>query len=212
MENLSAIAFAVRKALSVQGISLSTGHTQQLAAAALGHQNLASYQASDDENSLSEALDIVLDMDRLQVRAIELGHDDSSFALALAVALRARFPHAQVHGDYENWLTDVQSHFELAIVNEEAVESEVAMTNGTFPRTNVELPWWETFDENDDLTYDFDGLVIVDQDPERAFYGDEIEVQATLTVKRLGRRLFGRRDVEVEYAGLSWLGEPSRKF
>lgn len=52
MSHLSALVFAVRQALSAQGQALSTGHAQQLAAAALGHNNLASYQASNDEAGL----------------------------------------------------------------------------------------------------------------------------------------------------------------
>lgn len=214
MENLSAVAFAIRKALSIHGIVLSIGHVQQLTAAALGYNNLAAYQASEDDGSLSEALDVVLDTNGLQARAIELGHDASEFTPEFAAVLRAYVPGIQIHSDYESWLTTVQNYFEFAIVDDDAVGSEVAMTNGTFPRTDVALSSWEEFDKNDrdSLTHTFQGLVIVDQDADRAFYGNEIEVQAILTVERLGCRLFGRRTVEVEYAGLRWVGEPSGRF
>lgn len=211
MAHLSTIAFAVRQAVSAHGISLSTGHAQQLVAAAFGHNNLASYQASGDDAGLPEASDIALDPERLQARATELGHDFSAIADALTTALQARFPGAELYDDHEAWLIDVQDHFERAIVDEDSVNSQVAMTNGTFPRTDVELPWWDTLDEYDgeDLSMDFEGLVSVDQDEDRVYWGHEIEVRATLTVERFGRRLFGRRHLEVERAKLRWLGEPS---
>lgn len=210
MAHLSAIAFAVRQSLSAQGITLTAGHAQQLAAAALGHNNLASYQASGDEDGLPAATDIVIDWERLQSRAAELGREGDMFALALTAVLKERFPAADIYGDHEAWLTDVQSDFERAIVVEDSVNSEVAMTNGTFPRTDVELPWWETLDEEDDvLSYDFEGVVKVDQDEDRTYWGHEIDVRAILTVERFGRRLFGRRRVEVEHAKLRWLGEPN---
>lgn len=214
MAHLSAIAFAVRQAVSAHGISLSTGHAQQLVAAALGHNNLASYQASGDDAGLPEASDIVLDPERLRVRATELGHDGSAFAQALISALQACFPDAELYDDHEAWLMDVQDHFERAIVDEDSVNSQVAMTNGTFPRTDVELPWWDTLDEydSDDLSVDFEGLVTVKQDEDRVYWGHEIEVRATLTVERFGRRLFGCRRVDVEHAKLRWLGEPNESL
>lgn len=214
MAQLSAVAFAVRNTISAQGISLSTGHAQQLVAAALGHNNLASYQASSDDIGLSKAVDIVLDSHRLQQRATELGHDPRVFARALTTALQSSFPDADIYDNHEAWLMDVQGHFELAIVNEESVSSEVAMTNGTFPRIDIDLPWWDTLDEHDGdtLTLDFDGLVTVDQDEERVYWGDEIDVRVTLTVESFGRRLFGHRRVDVEHAKLRWLGEPDHFF
>ncbi|WP_458762851.1 hypothetical protein [Cupriavidus basilensis] len=214
MAHLSPIAFAVRQTLSAQGVSLTTGHAQQLAAAALGHNNLASYQASGDDAGLPEATAIVMDRERLQARADELGLDGDAFALALSAVLQERFPDKAIYGEQEAWLTELQSDFERSIVNDDSVNSEVAMTNGTFPRTYIELPWWETLDEEDDdiLSYDFEGIVTVDQDEDRTYYGHEVDVRATLTVERFGRRLFGRGRVEVEFAKLQWLGEPNASF
>ncbi|MDB0566921.1 hypothetical protein AB6Q13_07630 [Ralstonia solanacearum] len=208
MTHLSAIAFAVRQAAAPQGIALSTGHAQQLVAAALGHNNLASYQASGDDVRLPEAADIVLDSERLHARAATLGHNGHAFVQALTAVLRARFPDAELYDDHEAWLMVVQSHFELAIVNDDSVESEVAMTNGTSPQVDVDLPWWDTLGEydGDDLSVEFESLVTVDQDEDRTYYGDEIDVHGTLTVERLGRRLFGSRSIDVEHAKLRWLG------
>ena len=214
MKQLSAIVFAVRRILAAKGIIISTGHAQQLATAALGHNNLSSYQASDDDAGLARASVIAFDVWRLHDRATRLGHDVSTFAQALSAALDAGFPDARIYSDQEDWLTDVQNHFELAIVNDGHIESEVAMANGTFPRIDIELPWWETLDDydGDDLSIEIEGVVTVDQDDDRAYYGHEIDVRAMLTVERFGRRLFGEYRLEVEKANLRWLGEPNPSF
>ena len=86
-------------------------------------------------------------------------------------------------------MTDVQNHFEPAIINDVHVESEVAMSTGTFPWIDIELPWSEKLDEYDGD--EIEGLVTVEQDDDRAYHGQEIEVRATLTLERFGRRLFG---------------------
>ncbi|HEM7880098.1 TPA: hypothetical protein U2L31_006548 [Burkholderia contaminans] len=214
MTQLSAVVFAVRRVLAAQGIPVSAGHTQQLATAALGHNNLASYQASNDDAGLALASIIAFDSERLFGRALQLGFDGAAFSQALAGELKARFPTARVYPDQEDWLSDVQSHFEIAIINDGHVESEVAMTNGTFPRIDIELPWWETLDEydGDTLSAEVEGPVTVDQDGDRAYYGHEIDVRATLTVERFGRRLFGEYHLDVEKASLRWLGEQNPSF
>ncbi|WP_254368782.1 hypothetical protein [Paraburkholderia phenazinium] len=179
-----------------------------------GTTNLASYRASTGGAGLPLPSVIVSNLGRLHDRATQLGYDGSAFAQTLFAALEMRFPVARTYSDNEDWLTDVQSHFELAIINDGHVESEVAMTNGTFPRIDIELPWWETLDEYDgnDLSTEIEGLVTVDQDDDRAYYGHEIDVRATLTVERFGRRLFGDDRLEVEKASLRWLGEPNPSF
>jgi hypothetical protein len=47
----------------------------------------------------------------------------------------------------------------------------------------IELPWRDILDEydGDDLSLDFEGLVTVDQDKDRAYYEHEVDVRATLT-------------------------------
>jgi hypothetical protein len=204
MAHLSAIAFAVRQALSAQGTSIPAGHTQQIIAAALGHNNLAAYQASGEDAQLPAAGEIVFDRLRLLARAEQLGYEGETVGQALLVAMQARFPGSRVYHDLDGWLSDVQSDVELDIVNSGHVESEVAMTNGTFPKTYIELSWWDSLEAftGDNLFEEFEGVVTVDQDRDRAYYGHEIDFSASLTIERLGQRLFGARTLEVERASL----------
>ena len=42
--------------------------------------------------------------------------------------------------------------------------------------------------------------------------GHEVEVSGSLSVERLGRRLFGRHRADVTRAKLRWMGEPSDRY
>ena len=210
MGNLSAISFAVRQALVAQGIHVSHGHVQQLLAASLGHNNLASYQASGEDARLKEANDIVVDYTNLSVRASRLGcalNTDELVYTSFQNELEQRIPHAQLHRSLEDYVSDLQNYVNDRIVNDDAVNSEVAMTNGWTPESEVELPYWDGgLDPNgtEDLNEELEGLVVVEQDPDRVFYGTQVEVKASLWVARPGRRLFGKRRVDVELAQLRW--------
>lgn len=210
MGNLSAISYAVRQSLAAEGVHVSNGHVQQLLVAGLGHNNLASYQASGEDARLQEADDIVVDRTDLSVRAGCLGcaaNVDELVHAALLVELKRRFPHAQLHRSLEDYVSDLQRYVDERIVNDDAVNSEVAMTNGWMPQSEVELPFWvDGLDPKgaNDLFEELEGLVVVEQDPDRAFYGTEIEVRASLYVSRPGRRLFGERRLDVERAQLRW--------
>lgn len=212
MVNLSAIAFAVRQALAVNGHHLSTGHAQQLVAAALGHNNLASYQSSGDDLGFDEARDIAIDSERLEKRAAELGHAEAELRTRIVEAIQARHVEASVHRDIETYLIDLQEFVDDRVVQNDTVNSEVAMTNGTFPIADLELPLWSDFDleTKDDINVELSGLVTVTQDDERVYWGHEVEVDATLYVERFGRVLFGKRQLTVERAQLRWNGEPTR--
>lgn len=210
MGNLSSISFAVRQALAAQGINLSNGHVQQLLVAGLGHNNLASYQASGEDARFEEADDIVVDYMNLLVRASCLGcaeNVDDLVHAAFWAELKRRLPRAQLHRSLEDYVSALQEFVDDRIINDDSVNSEVAMTNGWMPDSQVELPYWDGgLDPNDtgDLNEDLEGLVVVEQDTDRVFYGTQIEVKASLWVARLGRRFFGERRLDVERAQLRW--------
>jgi hypothetical protein len=211
MVNLSAIAFAVRQALAAQGHQLSAGHAQQLVSAALGHNNLASYQSSGDDPGLDEAHDIVIDTERLGKRAADLGHVEVELAKPIFEVLRARYDDATVYRNLESYLIALQEFVDVQAPLNDAVNSEVAMTNGTLPMANLEMPLWNDFDaeSSDDIHAEFSGLVTVSQDEDRVYWGHEVEVDAILDVERFGRMLFGARQLTVGRAQLRWMGEGS---
>lgn len=211
MVNLSAIAFAVRQALVAEGHQLSAGHAQQLVSAALGHNNLASYQSAGDDPGLDEAQDIVIDTERLEKRAAELGHAKAELAEPIFEVLQARYGDATVYRNLESYLIALQEFVDEQAPLDDAVNSQTSMTNGTFPEADLELPLWNDFDaeSSDDIHAEFSGLVTVSQDEDRVYWGHEVEVDAILDVERFGRMLFGARQFSVERAQLRWMGEGS---
>lgn len=211
MVNLSALAFAVRSSLAAKGHQLSAGHTQQLVSAALGHNNLASYQLSGDDPGLDEAHDIVIDIERLQKRVEELGHGEVELAEPIIVTLHARYANATVHRNLESYLIALQEFVDEQAPLDDAVNSQTSMTNGTFPEADLELPLWHDFDAESsaDICTEFSGVVTVSQDEDRVYWGHEVEVDAILEVERFGRMLFGARRFSVQRAQLRWMGEGS---
>lgn len=61
MANLSAISFHARKGFVTAGVSAKLSHVQELVAAALGHNTLASYQTASEDTALAGAAHVVLD-------------------------------------------------------------------------------------------------------------------------------------------------------
>lgn len=215
MVNLSAIAFAVRRTLSTEGTNLPLGHVQQLVAAALGHNNLASYQASGDDVALEHATNIVVDLPLLGAREEELGVLGLRPEL-LVYGLRERYQDAHVYKSLDDYVSDVQSQLNYSLPDNERVASEVAMTNGWMPVGEFELPFWNGFEEfggdEDDVSLELEGQVVVEQDPERVYYGHQVDVTLQLFIERHGRRGFGPLTYDVLGAGLRWIGEPADDY
>jgi len=126
---------------------------------------IASYQTSGEEPGLDEAQDIVIDTERLEQRATELGHDAALSREAIIEALHAPRKCCNLIALRE--FVDKQAQ-----LNDE-VNFQVAMTNATFPMADLELPLWREFDveSTDDISVEFRGLVTVAQDDER-IYGE----------------------------------------
>lgn len=204
----SSITFRVRQALAAQGIHLSAGHAQQLLAAGFGHNNLASMQASGDADRLDDAEDIVFDVEKFKERASDL--EAPADAEEFLAALKAEFPRARHHRSLDNYHHSLQQYVDDAIENDGLVVSQTSMTNGGMPTAEVQLELEAELASTDvmDIQEELKGLVTVEQDPDKVFWGDKVEVEATLYVGRLGRRLFGERRLDVSRARLRWMNEP----
>ena len=205
---LSALAHSVRGAYGALGITVSTGHAQQLIAAALGHKTLASLQSAGDHEALPETKSIVVDLDLLAERARALDLADQQAVDVVWSALEDHLP-GEVYGSVTGLVESHQEFVELETWNDGDVGSQMAMTNGTGPgETYMPLEFDESeFDLDGDLELQIFGHVNLDQDPDKVFYGTHIDVEATLTVERFGRFLFGSSKLEVTSASLRWMNE-----
>ena len=216
MVTFSSLVPVVRANLAGAGIKASHGHTQQLLAAALGHASLASLQAAGDADQLPDAHHVIIDACLLEQRANALGVRDALKVVDLIV--NAFLAHQQtgerlegVHVRADKFVEAVQKRLDYVTVNTSAVAGEMAMTNGGLDEIYLPLHLWDTFDVEDDdsLNEHVVGHVTVEKDPtgDRVYWGHHIDVEATVSVERLGRRLFGDVEVEVTHAKLRWFNE-----
>jgi len=199
MEHLSALAFEIRRFLATDGVKLSTGHAQQLLAAALGHNNLASYQASGDDDRLRFAIDIVIDEALLEERAGDLRCAAGKNLLVPAVqtALTLRFPLATLHFTLDDFQDQLQEYVEDRFTDDPS--AQVART--WLPWAETPLPW-KSIDPvgTSDLSGALDGWLVSGDDEDKRYSDHEVKVSGSVLVRRLGRRLFGARSVKLIHA------------
>ncbi|MDR7334314.1 hypothetical protein [Roseateles asaccharophilus] len=206
MGDISSSAYALKQLASARGRRISTGHAQQLIAALFGHQTLAAFQASGDADKLRDAVYLLADIDLAEGRAAELGLFDDDIQLALqAIASELQ---VSVHQDWDDLVIALQQAVDEQVLNDGEVISQTAMTNGVAPEADLPLDGLGDFnlDDDDSIDEELNGLVVVEQDPDRVYYGHEVKVQAKLDVARLGSRLFGEAQVRVIHAKLKWGG------
>lgn len=219
MVNLTAIAYAARQHYAAQGhpYPLSNGHAQQLIAAALGYGTLAALQVTNDAHLAAEAAHVVVDADRLHERAKQLELPDPEQAAKAAVAgLKEVLPGA-VHWSPDDFVQALQEFVDDRTPEEGEVASQMAMTNASLDEVYMPIEGLEDFDLEADVNIDgsisvgIEGHVSMDQDPDRVYYGDRIEVEATLMVDSMGKRLFREPVLEVTSAQLQWFGDDGRE-
>lgn len=211
MADQSALAYALRKNCATHGIHFPISHAHQLIAAALGHGTLAALQASKDASELATAAFLIIDTVRLEERASDLGLPANATQLlaeAVDAVLDENVP-ATVFSHVSSFVEALQAFVDDEGLKDDEVAGELAMTNGSLDEIYLPLYLEESLDLDDaeDISYEIDGHVSVDQDPDKAYWGHMVDVEATLTVIRLGKRLFAEADLHVTRAKLRWFNE-----
>jgi hypothetical protein len=200
MEHLSALAHDIRRFLSTDGVKLSTGHAQQLLAAAFGHNNLASYQASGEDGRLRFAIDIVVDEAKLQERAGELACPAGSRVVsAVQTALASRYSLATLHASLDDFLGQLQEYVDDRFTADARAQADSAR----LPWAETPLPW-KSIDPvgTSDLRGELEGWRVSGDDEDRRSSDQEVKLSGSIVVRRLGRRLFGARSVKAMHAQL----------
>ena len=205
MANISAISFHARKGFAAAGISAQLSHVQELAAAALGHNTLASYQAANEDAALAAAAHVVLDTDLLEVRAAKLGLSVPVRQLVdvVSAATKAACPAVRFYPSVEDFGDVLQAELEVEVETDDNVASEMAACNHDGV-SEVAMPvdpteFTEVAQIGQVYSAKSNGMVTMHVDPERPYSGHQILVKAVLSMERLGRRSFGEPVVEVNY-------------
>jgi hypothetical protein len=206
MANISAISFHARKGFVAAGVSTKLSHVQELAAAALGHNTLASYQVASEDVALAGATHVVLDPLLLEERAAKLGLSVPVTQLVdvVSAAVKTAFPAVRLHQSVEDFGDVLHAELEIEAETDDNVASEMASCNHAGV-SEVYMPVDPTeFTELAQVGRVYaaktKGMITMHIDPERPYSGHQIRVDAVLSMERLGRRCFDAPSVEITFA------------
>lgn len=207
----SMIAFAVRNASRTAFTPVSLSYAQQLAAAALGYDSLAAYQASGETQTTFDGPNhYVLDGDRMSLRAHQLGlpQNGAHWLPLVALAIGHCLPGAQFHDS--EFAVDEYLHrmVEDAVLRDDDVNSAMSQTNndgvGEVYLPIQEFHLGELPPPGEGLDLSFGGHVSMDIDTERPYSGHRIPVQVALWLEAKGRVCFAAPHCEVLEARLDY--------
>lgn len=200
---INTLTHGLREHLVASGSPIGLGHTHQLLAAALGYTSLAVLQASNEPNNLTPSMHWIVDVDQLKERASSLAStfDVGVFIYSLAQAsFECHGPKIQSSDDEmaEEFIVEAQDE----ALDNSGVASKMANTNCTGP--------WDAYLEfsgssinaaaqvGDQFEIDYEGQVQGEQDPDRMYFGHQVNVTIQLRFEMAGKRLFnGPPKIEV---------------
>lgn len=187
---------------STSGQRIPLGHLHEVLAAALGYKSYAAYKASGEEApSFEGAQHIVLDVDLLTARLGQLGYVTSAAAEAMTdaieLAFQSKLPSAKVHRVVDDIKDHLHSDVAEGIENSGEYSAEVAMTNTTGGDFDLEFDLAAPIEHaSHTWVVTAAGTSSLDQDPDNVHHGDVIDVSATVSFTKLGRRVLGEMTVE----------------
>lgn len=211
--SISTLSYVLRKITAASATPIGLGHAHQLVAAALGYKSLAAYHAAIANGGESPNFDVakhvVLNQPMLDSRATDLNIEVTTKSLARQVkaAWRQCLPSIKVHLSVEKFEDVLREYVEDRVLNDESTSSELANTNGDgidevyvpFEFSMVEMPLpgevWE---------FELEGHVSVNIDSERPYSGHHVDIEARMTVERIGLATFGTPLLEVTHAQLDY--------
>lgn len=205
--DFNAISFALRTQLRALGHQVSLGHSHQLLAAALGYNTMASMQqALQGRPALALAEIVVLDLPRLTARCVGLNLSGSAAAIihtAVATLINQPTP-PLVFKDWDEFLDDyLVPTVSQECLDDEHVASVMAETNaGYYDEAEIEVightrGTCSTSDLPPPITVSpcgqfleipFGGTLIGEQDEERAYSGNVLDLDGTARVERVDVR------------------------
>lgn len=207
---ISDLAHSVRKNSASVAAPVQLGHAQQLIVAALGYKSLAAYQAAQvaalEAQDLSNVHHVVLDYDKLDQRASELGAAPTPSQLHELIdsAFKERAPHTHIHVSHAGFDNYLREHVDQVVIEDDDVNNEMANAN----YDGIDEVYFDFDFESESvpvgssLEIDLDGHVGLGIDTERPYAGHKVNVEGFLAVERLGSQCFGSVDCQVTKAEL----------
>jgi hypothetical protein len=195
--SFSSISHHVRTTLASTGTPAPLGHVHQFVAATLGYNSYAAYKTSPEEPpAFDDAVHIVLDADRLQQRQAELSFPAPLISI-IRNAFAAALPGAHVHEGQDGLEATIHAEVANDIDTSDDYASEQAMTNAYGGDYDLTFHAPVALDVHAvDWVLEAEGASSLDQDPDRIYHGDVINVGARVVFAKLGRRLLGEHETQ----------------
>lgn len=192
-------------------VAFPLGHIHEALAAALGYNThaalKAAIQAREESPNYDDAVHVVIDVDRLEQRLVAL--NQAPLFGIVAVAIREAFasvlPEARLHSSVIDLGDDISAEVIDAIENSDGYSGEMAMTNAYGGDFDIGFTEPVPIDvARGQWSLEASGISSLEQDPEKVFHGDTLDVYAKVVFQKIGRRVLG--DMSVEEAGGSIRG------
>lgn len=197
------VAIKTSAAATAAPTTFSLGHVREALAAALGYNTYAALKAargaSEEPVNYDGARHVLIDAPRLEARLAGLGHGQSFGIVAAAVqqAFESLLPDTKLHDSVSDLGDHLFAEIVDAIENSDRYQSEIATTNAYGGDFDLEFSEPEPIDvAKGAWTLAADGTSSLDQDPEKVFYGDTLNVSAKIVFQKIGRRVLGEMSIE----------------
>lgn len=199
--------------------NLPLGHVHQALAAVLGfntHAALkAAVQSGEEPPAYDEANCILLDLPRLMRRIYELGHATRADAFAAAVreAFDTLLPVAKLCESVSDLGDEFHQQVADAIESDDSYSSALASTNAFGGYFDLSFHEAAPIDEaRGQWVLVAEGTSSLEQDLDRVFSGDVIDVSAHVVFEKLGRRVLGEMSIDVTGASVQdWGPDPDEE-
>jgi len=209
------VAIKASAAATTAPTTFSLGHVREALAAALGYNTYAALKAAmgagEEPVSYDGAQHVVIDVQRLTARLAGLGHGQSFGIVAAAIqqAFESLLPEAKLHDSVSDLGDHLYAEIVDAIENSEGYSSELAMTNAYGGDFDLEFSEPVLIDAaKGTWTLSVDGTSSLEQDSDKVFHGDTINVTARVVFQKIGRRVLGEMSIEDAGGSIQYLGEP----
>ncbi len=200
--HFNALSYALRVASQRRSTPVVHGHAQQLLAAAFGYSDLAGWQAGCEADQIADGCQLVVDTRTLSQRAVELDLNivTTDLVALVAEAFTDSFRSSRAHASEMAFFSYLHDTVVSAVADDEAVSAHTANMN-TNGLAEVYVPFDFALNDLPPVgqlhEIAIQGHVRMNQDDDRPFFGDQVDVEASLSFLRLGRRLLGAPRVKV---------------
>ncbi|MFA6309976.1 MAG: hypothetical protein WCV99_06195 [Sterolibacterium sp.] len=203
MTTLQKTSYAIQQAFKSVGMTVSRGKIQEIIASGFGYGSLAAYQASPEEDPGIDAADyVLLDTAAMKSRAAALGVTPFPVIEIIPIFNKTAAPIVAV-SSFEDFADEIRPDVMTKILIEDGrVASAIAETNADNGDIDPEFeePVDSVADAQDFWEVPVSGQVQLDQDPEKPFSGDAINIDGVVRFTKVGRRCVRHMELDISAA------------